>query len=198
MAQMIPIILAAGESKRMGFPKPLLDFNSQKCLDLVINNCNSANLPTPIVVLGADHDLIIKGCKLNGCHVVFNVEYGSGQTSSLKHGLKNLPFDANSFLIYPADLPMVCVETINKLKKMFLRDSNNIIIPTYKNKRGHPVICGIDIKEEFLGLADSDPAHLVIRKDKSRVIEIQVEDEAITLPLNTQDDYKSLLMKYFP
>lgn len=188
ITRITPIILAAGESSRMGSAKALLEFGGQSSLQQILNCCERSGAADPIVVLGHRAEDIAAAVP-GGVQVVVNQAYRRGQTSTLKTGLKALPPRADGFLLFPVDVPLVQVGTIDLL----LQNDMAIVVPTHGGKRGHPALCRRPIVDEFLALGDDDPAHLVIRKDPGRVAEIAVDDPAVVMRLNLPEDYQHWL-----
>ena len=87
------IILAAGESKRMGFPKMLLSFNGLTMIETVINNVTGSEIDNTIVVLGANRDLLTEKISNYPVTCCYNDNYKEGMLSSVKCGFRNLPSD---------------------------------------------------------------------------------------------------------
>jgi molybdenum cofactor cytidylyltransferase len=119
------VILAAGESRRMGSPKALLRYRGQTFLDTLISLFAPHCSPV-IVVLGADADEIRRGLSCDkscntspdaASHVTFviNPDYRTGQTSSMQCGLRAVPAGAEGVLFTLADHPAVAASTIDAL-----------------------------------------------------------------------------------
>ena len=106
------IVLAAGESSRMGRPKPLCDFGNRPALELVLDACGRAGL-LRVVVLGHAAQEIQSKVKFGGAKVVVNPNYAKGQTSSLQAGLRALPPNTAAFLLFPADHPLITANEID-------------------------------------------------------------------------------------
>jgi CTP:molybdopterin cytidylyltransferase MocA len=85
----------------------------------------------------------------------------------------------------------VAPETVNAL----IDSEGMIAIPTYGESRGHPARFHGSLVKEFLALAD-EPAHVVVRKDLSRVVEVAVEDPAVVMKMNTIEEYEFCLAAY--
>lgn len=183
-----PLILAAGESSRMGTPKALLDFDGLTCLDLVLRACRRPRCTAPLVVVGAAADRI-RAALPAGTAVVDNPGFRHGQTSSLKTGLRSLPPDADGFLLFPVDFPLVRSETVDRI----LTTDGAIVIPLHAGRRGHPARFGAATVAEFLALGDDEPAHRVVRRDPDRVVEVPVDDEAVVMRMNTPAEYRDCL-----
>lgn len=180
----VPVILAAGESIRMGAPKALLDFDGRSGLELILETCGRTRAAEPIVVLGAAADRI-RPVVPAGVTVTVNSGYRTGRTSSLKTGLRILPPDADAFLLFPVDLPLVRPDTVDRI----LAAPGVIAVPVHGGRRGHPARFDRDLVAEFLALADDEPAYRVVRSDPDRVVEIDVDDPAVVRKMNTPEEY---------
>src|SRR5262245_776225 len=106
------IVLAAGRSERMKYPKPLLIFGKETAIDRVIRVAREAGADPVIVVLGHEPDRIRANATLEGATVLVNSDYAQGQTSSLQTGLRALPADVSAALVHPADCALVASATI--------------------------------------------------------------------------------------
>jgi molybdenum cofactor cytidylyltransferase len=180
-----PIILAAGESSRMGSAKALLEFGGHSCIQKILACCARSGAAEPVVVLGhLAEDIAVTIPK--GVRVVVNEDYQRGQTSSLKTGLVALPPQSDGFLLFPVDVPLVHASTVDLL----LTSDRPIAVPTHGGKRGHPARFRQSVGDEFLSLKDDEPAHLVVRQDPARVAEIAVDDPAVGMRLNLPEDYR--------
>src|SRR5512136_1587847 len=101
------IILAAGESKRMGFPKLLLQINGKSMIENVIGNVAGSNTDGILLVLGAVREEltdVIREYDLKSC---YNENYRKGMLSSVQCGFRNLPSDAGAVLVFQGDQPFI-------------------------------------------------------------------------------------------
>jgi molybdenum cofactor cytidylyltransferase len=186
-----PVILAAGESSRMGIPKALLDFDGVSALDLILRTCRQSGAAAPIVILGASADRI-RSTLPSGITTKTNADFRNGQTSSLKAGLRILPPEADGFLLFPVDLPLVRPATVERIGAA----AGPIVVPVHAGRRGHPARFERTLVTEFLALADHQPAHQILRSDPGRVTEIDVEDPAVIRKMNTPEEYQDGLRAF--
>src|SRR5438067_8801497 len=101
----IPIVLAAGASSRMGRPKALLDFDGRTALALALEAM--AGLAPPIIVLGPNRPEIEARVNLSGARVAINPDVSRGQSASLRAALAMLPLEGEAFVFMPVDYPLV-------------------------------------------------------------------------------------------
>jgi molybdenum cofactor cytidylyltransferase len=192
-----PIILAAGGSARMGRTKALLDFDGKTCLELALEAVRG--LGTPVVVLGPAREKIQARVKLGSVQIAINEDVEGGQTASLKAGLKCLSPAAAAFLFYPVDLPLVSIDEVTPLVDAFLKNNDpnkTIFIPSYRMRRGHPVLCRKELADEFLALPDGAPARTVINFRPARISYVAYEQAYILMDMDTPEHYARCLEAY--
>ena len=186
-----PIILAAGPSLSLPFPKPLAMFGGKTALAIAIESC--AKLERPLVVLGCDAGRVRRAIP-RLARVVWNRGWRRGQISSLRRALKQIPADA-AFLIYPIDHPLLQRKTIQQLVRAFrTRDeSQEIVVPRRGRLDGHPAIVSGKLRKEFF---KSKTARDVIYRLSSRVRAIDVQTRAIFTDFDTPESYQLCLRKF--
>lgn len=191
------IILAAGESSRMGRPKPLCTFGGRPALELVLDACGRAGL-IRVVVLGHGAREIRAGVKFGGSIVVENPDFEKGQTSSLQAGLRALPPHVEAFVLYPADHPLITADEIKPLIEEYRRRraERQIFIPSYNLKRGHPVLFDASMGAELLRLPPDTPARRVVDLHPGRIAYVETPNSAILMDMDTPEDYARCLEEW--
>lgn len=192
------IILAAGASQRMGYPKALLRFHGTTFLETILQAALAAGVGARVVVLGPDMRKVLSECSLEGidAQVVENTNPETGPIRSLQLGVAeviNRPVEA--VLVWHVDRPHVAVSTIQALVNRFRDGGAAIVVPSYDGRRGHPVIFGRAVFEELLAVPMNEGARTVVRADPSRVVEVPVDDPAVVEDVDTPDDYHDLLRR---
>lgn len=189
MGEICAIILAAGESKRMGFPKMLLDFNGLSMLEKVINNIKSSDADNIMVVLGSDKDALtplVANCSVNYC---YNDHYKDGMLSSVKSGIRNLPQGTDAVLIFQGDQPFIYKDVINNVIRSFRNSEKGIVIPVCNNKRGHPLLADRKYFDEIEKLDDKEGLRSLAYRFSDDVSEIETADNGILRDFDTYEDY---------
>ena len=183
------LILAAGESSRMGSPKALLEFRGETFIDRLIR-CFSGHCSPVIVVLGHEPEVIRAGVR-SPLHAVFvlNTDYERGQLSSMQCGLRAVPEDGDGVVFTPVDHPNVEGATVAKL----IASEALIAIPQYLGRHGHPVLFSRALITEFLALPPDSQARNVTHQHASEIRYIDVADAGILDDIDDPEAYHRLL-----
>jgi molybdenum cofactor cytidylyltransferase len=181
------IILAAGESRRMGSPKALLRYREESFLDTLIG-LFSTRCASVIVVLGA-HAEEIRRQTARPATFVMNAAYRRGQTTSMQCGLRAVPADAEGVLFTLVDHPAVSAATLDALlapPRPLLR------VPRYREERGHPIWFARDLIPEFLALGEDGAAREIVRAHAAETRFIEVDDPGIRADIDDPAAYARL------
>jgi molybdenum cofactor cytidylyltransferase len=191
-ATVVPIVLAAGASSRMGRTKALLEFDGRTALELALEAMSG--LATPVVVLGLNRSEIEKRVDLSGVRIAVNPEVTSGQTASLCAGLALLAPDTEAFVFMPVDHPLVRRSDVTRLLEAARADpSKDVFIPAHAGRRGHPVLCRRSLATRILALPAGTAARAALHTNPRRVLEVPFSDTSILMDMNTPDDYQRCL-----
>jgi molybdenum cofactor cytidylyltransferase len=197
-SHVVPVILAAGASTRMGRPKALCDFYGRSCLELALDACREARLAAPIVVLGFWAREIRAAVRLETATIRINDRPQGGQTSSLKVGLAGLPHRTEAFLLYPVDFPLLTAVDIQPLcvAWQMRRRERRIFIPSYGRQRGHPVLFDIALRDDCLHLDDGQPLDALADARANQVALVAHDTPYILMDMNTPVDYARCLAEF--
>ena len=187
-------VLAAGASRRMGRPKPLLEYAGRTFLQTILDTTASLGLHT-VVAVGHDSDKLLAQHDLRDVTVVFNEELDAGPIGSIRASIRALEsLSLEGLIVWPVDFPRVRAATVQELIHGLRRAEGSVIVlPRYGGRCGHPVIFGQQVFSELMGAPDSSGARFVVRKDETRVTRIDVTDSAVIDSVNTPADYEELL-----
>jgi len=182
------ILLAAGESRRMGYPKALLKVGEETFVARL-----AAAMLTVVtrltVVVGAHVDRVRPAIPADPrIKVVENPVWVRGQLSSIKAGIRALPPDASATLVHLTDHPMVKAATFAAVVEAYRRSRKPIVIARHEGHRGHPVLFDRCIFAELLDAPEDQGARVVVNADAARVVYTDVYDPGILLDLDTPED----------
>jgi len=186
------VILAAGESKRMGSPKALLLYHDRTFLEHLLDITHHPKICSQLIVLGAGAEAISKRVGLKPEQTVVNPDWQNGQLSSIKTAVKSIgakPIDG--VLLCLVDHPLITSALVNELVESFYSTGKSIIVPTFHGKRGHPVIFAAKLFAELLDAPEETGARSVVWKHASEVHEVPTPEEGIALNLNDPETFHS-------
>lgn len=195
---MVPgIVLAAGESSRMGRPKALLaaDRAGTTFVRRLVSTLHTGGCEEVLVVVGHDPDPIVadlEGSEVT-VRVVFNPQWAAGQLSSLVAALDVLDRPGvRGAAVALVDAPMVAPETVARLLEAHRQRHALIVRPEHGGRHGHPVIFD---RRLFGELRRADPAlgaRAVVRAHAADIVDVPVEDPGAFQDIDTPGDYDNL------
>ena len=195
MSETVAILLAAGESRRMGQLKALLPWQGTSLLAHQVGALCEAGVDRVIVVLGhraEELKPIVQGLPAVTC--VVNPDYLKGKTTSIKAGVKALRRDdLHSMLILNVDQPRTA-DTVRHLLHQHWASSALMTIPTYQGKGGHPIILEASLIDELLSIQEETLGlKAVTQRHQDCMQRVEVEDPEVLRDLNTPDQYQEAL-----
>lgn len=189
-------ILAAGESRRMGAPKALLDYRGKKFVEHLIDVTQHPRVGLLRVVLGAKADDIRAQIAVSSNAIVVNDHWQRGQLSSIQTAIRSLPQAATEgLMLCPVDHPLVSHETVAQLIAGFDSSKKAIIVPSYKGRRGHPVIFRATLYDELLAASPEIGARQVVWAHANDVEQVPTDDEGVILNVDDQATYQYVIAK---
>jgi len=187
------ILLAAGESKRMGALKQLMPLGKSTLLEQAIDNLLNSSVDETIVVVGHKAQEITRAIAPRPVKIVLNPDYRKGMSTSIIAGLNLIDPKSQAVMLAMGDQPLVESRTINQLIDAFKSHDKGIAVPTHRGRRGNPVIFAIKYKEELLKLKGDIGGREIIKSHPDDVLEVAVDSESVISDIDTRDDYQSKL-----
>ena len=164
------LVLAAGESKRMGMPKPLLRFEATTFLERIVAVLQQSQVDKVTVVLGSQAPLIRASTDLSAVDTVINSDYRQGQLSSLAVGLRSMPAETEAIVLCLADNPFITSEVVNRIIGAFRETGRPIVVPVCEGRRGHPTLFARPVFDELLHAPTEKGARHVVHSNEDRVL----------------------------
>ena len=185
------ILLAAGQSKRMvGENKLTKKIRGIPLIKHSVKNILASSVDELIVVLGYQKEIIEKLIDKNEkIKFVFNNNFESGMASSIKTGLNNLSEKTEAFFICLGDMPMINQDVYNQLIRS--RNNKEIIIPTYKDQQGNPILFSKSMKSIIISIEGDIGAKKILEQNKDKILKVKIDDINITKDFNTKDNFNS-------
>jgi molybdenum cofactor cytidylyltransferase len=198
------VILAAGESSRMGTDKALLPWPPPVAGQLPSKDTflsaaiRSLSLATDfiLIVTGRNEAALAPIAYANGASVVTNPDPSRGQFSSLQVGLHEvLNRGRDAAVITLVDRPPVSAATVQVLRDAFESAPQDIwsVVPEMDGKHGHPYLVGRELIEVFLQASATASAREVEHRYQAHIQYVPVGDPFVAVNINTPEDYAALL-----
>lgn len=188
------IILAAGESKRMGEPKMLMPWGRSTVLQTVISTFQAADVRDILLVTGGAREQVER---LVGKTVqtIYNDDYKkSGMLGSIQLGLRAKMREASAALICLGDQPQVEEGSVRSVCDTFLKTRSSLVVPSYQKQRGHPWLVARALWDEILLMREPDTMRNFLNKHISEIQYVESGTPTILQDVDTPEDY----LKYKP
>jgi molybdenum cofactor cytidylyltransferase len=189
------VILAAGESKRMGQPKMLLPWGRVTVLGQVISTYQAAGVRDVLVVTGGSRGQVEEIVRQHGARSIFNEQFaGGGMLSSLQCGLELLSkeeAEVEAALIGLGDQPQVQAGAIRQVCEAFQQRSARLIVPSFQMRRGHPWLVERSLWKEILDLQPPQSARDFLNRHAEEILYVACENSSILADLDTPQDYRN-------
>jgi len=198
------VVLAAGESRRMGTNKLLLPWGETTVLGRTLANVGTAAVHDLLLITGHERTRVeamaisewataragASGSASGGQFpILYNHDYANGMLTSVQAAVRALPASAGAILVMLGDQPMVTTNTIDRLLYAYAATPAGLVAPTYGGRRGNPVIIDRRYFDELLALpADAAPRVLLARHTDD-LLAVEVEDEAVLIDLDRPEEY---------
>jgi len=210
------IILAAGDSTRMGTPKALLpDPDGRPFAARIVRTFASADIAHVVVVTGSQHAAIVDAIAADRPSIspafVTNPQPSLGQLSSLwigldaaeelaapkKQGAEGGP-GLEGVLVTPVDIPMVRPSTIRQVIETWRKTHAPVVRPAVGARHGHPVLFDRALFDALRHAPLTGGARAVVHANGDRLVNVPVDDEGCLVDVDTPADYEAILRKPGP
>ena len=197
------ILLAAGESARMGRPKALLPWCGVPLIEYQVRQLSEAGIDEIVVVLGHAADEIREHVRPStgsgwSLRTIVNLHYQEGRATSLRAGAGALPDDAGPIMVLNVDQPRPAVLLRSLLAAHDAGDSS-ISRPAFEGRHGHPPVLDGALLEELRGVEEASLGlRGVMAAHASDIANIDLGDERALVSFNTPEEYADALTRFGP
>ena len=188
------IILAAGESRRMGVKnKLLLPISGEVLIRNFVKSVCASNVSEVVVVVGHEADKIEEVLQGQPVQFVENINYMEGMTSSIQAGIQAASEESEGLMICLSDQPFIETSDFNRLihefTDLFDSESSLIIVPVFKGQRGNPVLFSRQFRNIILQ-HKGEGCRGIIQSHQECIQEVTMENDNVLKDVDTLEDYK--------
>ena len=191
------ILLAAGQSKRMGAFKPLLPFGEMTVIESCLDYLKRGGVETIVVVLGHQAETIRQKLKNLPIRFALNPDPDSEMSLSIACGVRELPADCPATLIALTDHPAVPAEVVTALTETWKGGRAKLLAPEYDGRGGHPVLVDLCFRDQLLHLDSQQGLRELFAAHRAEALRVPVNSPFVARDIDTWDDYRALYVEVF-
>ena len=185
------IILAAGQSKRMGQPKMLLPWGKSTVIEHVIRTFLNAGIEDVIVVTGGAREQVEGTISQYPVRTIHNTDYEAGEMlSSIHCALKAMQEQAQAALIGLGDQPQVQEKSVRLICEKYQGRKSRLIVPSFQMRRGHPWLVARPLWNEILELKPPESPRDFLTRHANEIHYVNVDTPSVLADLDTLDEYQ--------
>ena len=185
------LILAAGQSKRMGRPKMPLPWGANTVLGQVIEVFRVSLIDDILVVTGGDSEPVKQIAEAWRARTVFNPNYASEEMlSSLQVGLRGMHAKTDAVLIALGDQPQIQQSTVLAISHKYDENREALIVPSYQMHRGHPWLIARELWDEILSMRSPETPRDFLNRHAQDITYINVDTPTVLGDIDTPEDYE--------
>ena len=186
------ILLAAGESRRMGRFKQLLKLGEKSFVEHCVDALLASRVDEVIVVTGHRDLDVRRTVGDRPVRFAYNADYLLGMASSVKCGVRCLSELTRGFVLALVDQPQISSNVINRVIDTFEIEQALIVAPVYEGKNGHPILLDISLKDEILALDDQQGLREVVHAHRDAVARVEMSNSTVLEDFDLPEDYERI------
>ena len=193
----VGIILAAGESSRMGSPKGLLEWRGTTLIEYQMNSLLQGGCDKVVVVTGKyDAEMAPLLKDRPGIIRAYNPKYLEGKTTSIKAGVWELPDDIHSIVLLAVDQPRPAW-VIEKVLRLHTDFSADVTSPGFDGHGGHPLVFDAQLRSDLMNITEEgEGVREIFRKPDLNHHRVKFDSAIVRLDINTPEAYENALASY--
>ncbi len=185
------LILAAGQSKRMGRPKMALPWGANTVLGQVIEVFRVSLVDDILVVSGGDQEVVEKIAEAWRARTAFNPRYtDDDMLSSLQAGLQSMPARTEAVLVALGDQPQIQQTTVLAIIHKYEETHDPLIVPSYQMHRGHPWLVSRDLWADILNMQPPTTQRDFLNEHARVITYVDVDTPTVLKDIDTPEQYE--------
>ncbi len=185
------LLLAAGESRRLGRPKQLLAWNGQPLIEHAARTALEAGLDPVVVVIGYRAG-DVRAALRSPVTIVENPRWAEGMSTSLRAGLRTLPADVDGAVMLLVDQPRVAADHLRALIAAYRASGKPIVVSAVQGRRASPTLFDRSLFEPLMRVTGDAGGRSIIDANPALVELVEVEDELTLVDVDTLEDWQRI------
>ena len=187
------ILLAAGESRRMGSFKQLLTLAGKTFVECCVDNLLASRACEVVVVTGHRGAEVRAAIGARPVSFAHNPDYHSGMSSSIKRGVIAIRDDSRALLVALVDQPQIGADVFNLVIETYLAEQPLMVLPVYEGRTGHPIVLDLKLRDEILEMDTEQGLRQVVSSHRNQTRLVEVPSGTVLLDFDTPEDYRRLI-----
>jgi molybdenum cofactor cytidylyltransferase len=183
------IVLAAGESRRMGTQKLLLPLAHTTVVAHIVDRVLASRADRTVVITGYSRDAVESALAGKPLAFAHNADFKDGMIGSIRRGIEALPAECRAYLVVLGDQPRIRTETIDALIDAHAKKSHGVVVPEHCGTTGHPVLVAARFRDAIMARFDAEGLRGLLRENPLDVLRVPVTDDGILFDMDTPADY---------
>jgi molybdenum cofactor cytidylyltransferase len=183
------IVLAAGQSRRMGTQKLLLPYAGQTVIGQIVDNVLASPIERAFVVTRNDDEAIRLALAGKPLTFVVNLDPAADMLSSIRCGVRSLPPDCIAAIVVLGDQPTIRAELVAGLIRTLQTAAAKIVVPSFRGRRGHPILVSAECFGEVLTQHDCVGLRGLLNAHPHDIATLEVDDPKVLTDMDSPDDY---------
>lgn len=189
------MVLAAGQSRRMGTQKLLLPFGGQPLVARVVDELLRSPVDQVLVVVGKDGKAITEAVADRQVQFVANTHSDDEMLRSVRCGLLATPRESTAAIVALGDQPGITADVVAELIRSFHATDRGIVVPTFKGKRGHPLLFAMQYRDEILTRYEGRGLRGLLDAHPEDVFELEVDSASVLDDIDLPRDYQRAIAR---
>lgn len=186
------IVLAAGTASRYGEAKQLLSWHGKPLVRHVVDTAAASDVDAMLVVIGNERDRVRAALAGSTATIVENPDYADGQSTSLQHGLREIPAETSAIVMLVGDQPGITSTHIDRVVSAWRATRAPIVQAAFEGVPSHPTLFSIDLLAELLRVTGDEGARGVVQRCRDTRVLVEMNEPAPP-DIDTPEDYHRAL-----
>jgi molybdenum cofactor cytidylyltransferase len=185
------VVLAAGQSTRMGQAKQVLPWGKHTVIEQVNSTLIQAGISEIVVVTGAAREQVEARLRTLPVNLVHNPDYSTAEmVTSLQVGIRSLSPAVEALLVVLGDQPGIEAGVVRAVVKAYRAGKSRLVVPSYEKRRGHPWLADQSLWPDLMALREEKTLRDFLNEHADEIEYVNIDSPSILKDVDTPEDYR--------